>query len=143
MTAENKKASDKAYYSRNRLRQIERQKRKYWADPETYRAKGRAQHKKHREKRLPQIRTRNLALRYGITQEQYDEAFKKQGGLCALCRRPEKTRHQNGKIRRLTVDHDHVTGRFRGLLCTFCNRVRIGKNTPAMLRMCLAYLERT
>lgn len=43
-----------------------------------------------------------------------------QGGTCFICRRPE-TKVLNGKITRLAVDHDHVTGHVRRLLCAACN----------------------
>ena len=56
---------------------------------------------------------------YGITIAEYDEMFKAQGGVCAICGKPEKSR-------RISVDHDHATGRARGLLCTNCN-VTLGK----------------
>lgn len=58
----------------------------------------------------------NLA-RYKITAEEYDRLTKEQGGLCALCKQPAT----NGTGKRLHVDHDHTTGRVRGLLCHGCN----------------------
>lgn len=52
----------------------------------------------------------------GVSDEQYARLLAAQGGHCALC--------QNGpKTRRLHVDHDHATGKVRGLLCHRCNRV--------------------
>lgn len=45
----------------------------------------------------------------------YDELLEAQGGVCAICGRPPKTR-------RLHLDHDHKTMRVRGLLCHRCNR---------------------
>ena len=46
-----------------------------------------------------------------------------QGGLCAICVRPESAGHSRGKDARahLAIDHDHVTGVVRGLLCLRCN----------------------
>lgn len=52
----------------------------------------------------------------GITDEEYVVLLVAQGGHCALC--PNRP-----KSRRLHVDHDHRTGRIRGLLCHRCNRV--------------------
>jgi Recombination endonuclease VII len=45
-----------------------------------------------------------------FTQDDYDILFLKQGGVCAICERPSKTK-------RLAVDHDHDTGEVRGLCC--------------------------
>ncbi len=56
----------------------------------------------------------NLRRKFGITREDYDAMFLAQGGLCAICRKP-------GGRRRLAVDHNHVTGEVRGLLCNGCN----------------------
>jgi hypothetical protein len=54
---------------------------------------------------------------YGITSEQYEALYEEQGGVCYICQRA------TGKIRRLAVDHDHVTGYVRGLLCKPCNSI--------------------
>ena len=51
----------------------------------------------------------------GATPEMYERMFTEQNGLCAICVKPES----NG--RRLAMDHDHATGRIRGLLCRNCN----------------------
>ncbi len=77
---------------------------------------------------------------YGITPEQYDSMLAAQGGHCAICPR---TQQENVKRRRLAVDHDHVTGRVRGLLCYRCN-VAIGHldDEPARARAAAEYLER-
>lgn len=61
-------------------------------------------------------RARNLA-RYGLSPDQYDEMVAEQGGVCAVCGQPQRTRNTD----RLSVDHDHATGRVRQLLCNPCN----------------------
>lgn len=67
-----------------------------------------------RTRRYPQSRDAYLRARYGITAEEYDRMLAEQGGVCAICHRP-----QTGK--RLAVDHDHSTGAVRKLLCVACN----------------------
>lgn len=76
-----------------------------------------------------------LKTRYGITIAQYDALAEAQGGGCALCGKACTT----GK--RLAVDHDHATGRVRGLLCRKCNR-GLGHfdDDPAALRRAADYL---
>jgi len=59
----------------------------------------------------------SLKKRYGITLEQYDELLAKQHNRCAIC-----GRHQAGLRVSLAVDHNHSTGKLRGLLCDMCNR---------------------
>lgn len=62
------------------------------------------------------------ARRYGLTRAQYEAILVAQGGVCAICKRPERLR-AGGVVRPLSVDHDHDTGRVRGLLCNGCNRL--------------------
>lgn len=73
---------------------------------------------------------------YGITVETYRSMWKSQGGFCAIC----------GEVDydgiRLCVDHDHVTGTVRGLLCGKCNRgIGLLKDSPAVLAKAALYLE--
>jgi Recombination endonuclease VII len=62
------------------------------------------------------IRDANLKTLYGISLPDYEKLLRQQDGRCAICGRPPR-----GK-RPLNVDHDHVNGRVRGLLCGNCNR---------------------
>lgn len=76
----------------------------------------------------------HLRRRYGITGAEVTAMIEAQGGLCALCQeRP--ARH---------VDHDHVTGAVRGVLCFNCNG-GLGqfKDRPDVMRAAIDYLERT
>lgn len=85
-------------------------------------------------------RKENLRRLYGITPEQYDEMFAKQGGCCAICGKPPSGGRSQGKY--LSVDHDHSTGAIRALLCEVCN-CGIGKfrDNPGLLRRAAEYLE--
>jgi len=55
---------------------------------------------------------------YGFTPEQYASMLKSQDGKCAVCG-SDSLRH--GVIIGLAIDHDHATGKVRGLLCSNCN----------------------
>jgi len=59
--------------------------------------------------------------KYGITPDEYDVMFAKQEGKCAAGKQAETHRNQFGIVS-LAVDHDHLTGDVRGLLCGRCNR---------------------
>lgn len=58
-----------------------------------------------------------VAKVYGMQPDDYDKLYAFQGGRCAICRRA------TGRTRRLSVDHDHLTGKVRGLLCRVCNNM--------------------
>jgi len=60
-----------------------------------------------------------IKKRYGLSREQYEVMLAQQDGVCAICK-GEGHKMQNGK-RGLVVDHDHVNGDVRGLLCMRCN----------------------
>ena|SRR5690606_30293391 len=59
----------------------------------------------------------SVVRKYGLLPGEYAKLKEAQGGKCALCQRA------TGKSRRLAVDHDHKTGKVRGLLCSICNRL--------------------
>ena len=61
-------------------------------------------------------RTSKLKIKYGITLEEYTSLYELQKGCCAVC-----LMHQSKRNRTLHVDHDHVAGKIRGLLCDNCN----------------------
>ena len=83
--------------------------------------------------------TRVKALRdkYGMTPEQYEELIRLQGNVCGICLKACSTG------RRLVVDHDHETGRVRGLLCNSCNRaIGLLGDTADDLKRAYQYLAR-
>ena len=61
-----------------------------------------------------------LRIKFNITLEQYNHLFYLQNHRCAICKDECKTGRQ------LAVDHDHKTGKVRGLLCMECN-IGLGK----------------
>ena len=93
---------------------------------------------KNPEKAKLMQRRNDLRISYGITPEEYDALLEKQEGLCAICRTSE---NQAGR-KYFSVDHDHITGKIRGLLCSGCN-VGLGyfKDSPLFLTAAIAYLN--
>ena len=62
----------------------------------------------------------SIRMKYGVEPEEYERLLAEQKGVCAICKQPE-TRKLRGNIARLSVDHNHLSGRIRGLLCSKCN----------------------
>lgn len=96
------------------------------------------------EKKRAKNRHRNLS-RYDLTTDAYDTMLRGQGGVCAVCQKPEtEIDRRTGAVISLSVDHDHATGAVRGLLCRRCN-VGIGAfaDNPVVLRSAASYLERS
>ena len=75
----------------------------------------------------------HLKRRYGIGAQDFEELVERQGGVCPICgaQNPEH------------VDHDHVTGQVRGILCFNCNG-GLGqfRDSTDALRAAAIYLER-
>jgi hypothetical protein len=83
----------------------------------------------------------DLRRTYGITLEWYREQLSKQGNVCAICKQLETTVIR-GKVIAMSVDHDHNTGRARGLLCTSCNRgLGLFRDSEDILQAAIQYLK--
>lgn len=107
------KEQNNIYYKRWRELNKEdyNKKRKEWAD-------------KNREKRTRQARSSHLRVKFGISLDEYEEIFKKQNGLCAICNKKQKISKDilGRKNYNLYIDHCHKSGKIRGLLCNKCNQ---------------------
>lgn len=88
---------------------------------------------KYRESRR-RARAGFHAKRYGISTEEYLEAFEKAAGICVICQR---------KGRRLVLDHCHQTGVIRGVICNTCNSaISWLEDDPAICRRAARYLSK-
>jgi hypothetical protein len=87
-------------------------------------------------------RVQRLRHKYGLTVAEYEAMLARQQGVCACCQKSETHRARNGEVSRLAVDHDHVTGSIRALLCHSCN-TGIGSfyDDPTLLRAAAEYIE--
>ena len=93
--------------------------------------------KKPEKSILSQYVRKSRLKKYDLTKDQYESLVNEQHGRCAICGiRPLFTK--------LVVDHDHNTGKFRGLLCYKCN-VGLGfmRDDPEILNGAIMYLRRT
>jgi len=81
---------------------------------ENFRAYQKKYYQEHREEKVLKSKIKDLANLYGISKEQYDFMIENQGGKCAICK-------SSWTKKGPTVDHDHATGKVRGILCSNCN----------------------
>lgn len=124
------KAKSAQYYVENKDKVLERLAEQHKVNPEIMRKRVRDYYNSNPEyrnktkkyskkwvKNNPEQRkkyTRNSRIRaYGISPERYKEMLEAQGNRCDICRKENK--------RAMAIDHDHKTGRVRGLLCDSCN----------------------
>lgn len=91
--------------------------------------------KTHAKNNPDKIRQYRLQYDYGMTPEDYDALYLQQEGACGIC--------DEYSSKALRVDHDHISGKVRGLLCVGCN-IAIGllKENPRLFISAMSYLEK-
>ena len=130
---ENMRAADRKYHADHR--EEKNAARKAWGEKypereaETYR-------RWYRENR-DRVRDTRFRAKYGITLADYNAMLLQQNSKCKICFSTEPK-----GFGRFHVDHDHKTGKVRGLLCSHCN-VGLGhfKENAALLRDAASYVE--
>ena len=92
-------------------------------------------------KNQERIKGWSLKEHFGINVEDYKKLLKFQSGRCKICGSTSFGRKQ---IKYFCVDHDHETGKIRGLLCHHCNTA-LGsmKDNIENLKNMIAYLEQS
>jgi hypothetical protein len=79
-----------------------------------------------------------LLKKYGLTASQFDQLSKAQNGVCAICK------EKNSLHGKLYVDHEHLTGEVRGLLCVRCNTgIGMFLDNTERLQSAIKYLTRS
>ncbi len=117
------------------MRATEDQKKKY---KEYYQAnKDRLIQKRHKwnAENKESVRWQKLYKKYGVSKNEYEKMYSDQKGECAICKK-----HYNV----LTVDHNHVNKKVRGLLCGKCNMsIGLLNDSSEILKNALKYLKDT
>jgi hypothetical protein len=125
-----------------------RDMKKFWSDPKN-RARKNLYMRKRRLKFSPEdklrqadaIRASKLKKKYGLTPGQFVEMFNGQDGKCAACGRGLKLGVRGSGT--ACIDHDHVTGTTRELLCRGCNSsLGMMEESPEKIAGLLRYAEK-
>lgn len=115
----------------------------FYRQPAGEETKRRRREKYAADKKLQeQARESHLRRKFRLSEEKYGQLHERQGGLCAICGRPETEKYR-GEVKNLAVDHNHSTGQIRSLLCRKCNH-GIGNfmEDEAILVKAIQYLRR-
>ena len=90
------------------------------------------------DKGIESSRRSHLKRKYDITLEEYNKLLKQQNNKCKICNSEETCQRNNF----LSVDHEHSTGRIRGLLCNNCNRaLGLFQDSMDVLHNAIMYLQ--
>ena len=88
--------------------------------------------KEHHKKRG---KNQRLQKTFGITLKEYQQMLEQQNGVCAICDNPPGNKS-------LGVDHNHITGKIRSLLCVQCNTaLGLVKEDIKILHKMICYLQ--
>tara|TARA_Y100001951_G_C11218935_1_gene227550 strand:+ start:276 stop:770 length:495 start_codon:yes stop_codon:yes gene_type:complete len=132
------------YYFRTERRKKSGLQIRYSHCKECHKAERRTSYPRHRKREM----NWRLRTKYGIGMDEYNLLLKAQGGTCMICGNGggvRKKGSRNGKAGTpipLNVDHDHETGKIRGLLCLHCN-TGLGhfKDSIDVIKNVIKYLE--
>ena len=139
--------------SRNEARRLYREglteikpKANIWAenDRKNNPDKHREWSRKHREKEGQLRNTKEVCRRFSLDISDYAEMLIQQNKVCAICKMPEKRKsRRDGRVCALAIDHNHQTGKIRGLLCHSCN-VGLGnfEDNIDLLQKAIEYLKK-
>jgi protein-arginine kinase activator protein McsA len=85
---------------------------------------------------------KHIRQKYGLTADLYQKMFAEQNGVCAICGESETHTYRSKEVGYLAIDHDHVTGKVRQLLCFNCN-TGLGRfnDDPELLKAAIKYLQ--
>lgn len=110
---------------------------------ERYNDNWRRYYKRNAKKRRQH--SNDLKKLYGITVEDYEKMLEKQNGGCAICGKSETAKSPvDDSVKRLAVDHNHITGVVRGLLCSTCNNgLGCFKDNISLMKGAIEYLCKT
>lgn len=89
-----------------------------------------ASHVKYKLKNLNRVMDNQRKFKYNMESGEYDKLYITQNGLCKICNQDKK----------LYVDHNHITGKVRGLLCQSCNIRIAGIEKIDFLNKAIQYL---
>lgn len=97
--------------------------------------------KQHRKDNPEKHLDYSLRTRFDITLDEYKSKLLQQRGVCVICGQPE-TATSRGKVKLLSVDHNHSNGQIRGLLCDKCNHLIGNANEDiAVLDSAIRYIS--
>lgn len=103
-------ASRKSYRKRNQKEIADKDK--------VYRTKNRgeiaARHRRYKKENREKVATQQRFRKFGLSQGDWEKLKSDQKGVCAICK-------SDPKGKEFCVDHDHITGKVRALLCGKCN----------------------
>lgn len=117
-----------------------KRQRLYWENPEKYNK----QSMDTRERRLTKAKKKNRE--YHITcympLDKFEEMIKDQNNRCKICNKEETALYKTGQVKRLSIDHNHKTGKARALLCGKCNTaLGLFMESPEILESAIKYLR--
>lgn len=129
----------KKYYEQNKKKLVQKYKKYYIKNRTKLLKQSKNYHLSHKNK----YKNNRLLKNFGISLKEYKRLLKNQKSVCAICGKKEINLGFHGKIKNLSVDHDHNSKVIRGLLCDNCNHgIGCFKDNIKIMKKAIKYLEK-
>ncbi len=99
---------------------------------------------KYYKQNRAKIRDQSLFREYGLEKGRYEEMLIEQNNVCAICGLAETATvsKKSAQLKMLAIDHDHETGKVRGLLCRRCNKaIGLLREDLGIFASAISYLQ--
>ena len=134
-TKERQKEYSHIWYQKNKEK-INTHQKEY---DNTHKVKIKVKNHKFYQNHKEEIKNRQLKSHYGLSITEFDNLLLIQNNKCAICGQPLDLQIP----RSVCIDHNHLTNKVRGILCSNCNKaLGFFRDNPEYLRNAIKYLER-
>ena len=125
----------KEYY-RNHKEKLKTKNKEYYLN---HKEKLKTKHKEYYNKHKEEFKKYHLKNRYSLSISKFNNLLLAQNMKCAICKEPLDLQNPHN----VNIDHDHKTGKIRGILCNKCN-VAIGllRDNPEYAYSAFIYLKK-
>ena len=124
---------------------VEKEENQYWKGQYLCISCQKDKQKNSWQSRTPKKRLeQHLKYKYGVTHSEFMFQWEKQQGSCSICSidLPDLMLYE-GRKRGYAIDHNHETGKFRGILCLTCNTLLgMAKDSSEILKNAIQYLDK-
>jgi len=133
------KEKEKEYYQRYREKHNAHQKEYYQRHKEKMSIINKNYYNNHKKEIIKRHREYFLKSLYGLSITEFNNLLLTQNNRCAICKEPLDLQNPHSVV----IDHDHLTGKIRGILCNKCNlAIGLLRDNPEYTKRATEYLER-
>jgi hypothetical protein len=143
MSKESRKESKRKYQQSDKGKLVYSKAGKKWRDANKEYVNNKCSDYKKSPNGIESCKWSYIKSTFNMTKDEYIKKHDSQGGKCAICGNTETRTSCKGRPMRLSIDHNHSTGKIRDLLCGKCNcLIGYAEENKDILLKCVEYLKR-